>query len=87
MVLSIAGNGRVARARANRASSCQISLLSEAEDVWSRFQAAETTSQATVPTEPEAAQNLLALWEPRSRGELDKCCDPEPRPIGAEVLP
>ena len=56
---SLAGYGEVARARANRASSCQISLLREAEDVWSWFQAAETTSQAAVPTEPEAVQSLL----------------------------
>ena len=51
--------GGVVRARANRASSCQISLLHEAEDVWSWFQAADTTSQAAVSTEPEAAQGLL----------------------------
>ena len=29
--------------------------------MWSWFQAAETTSQAAVPTEPEAAQSLLGL--------------------------
>ena len=46
-------------ARANRASSCQISLLREAEDVWSWFAAAETTSQAAVPTDPKAAHTLL----------------------------
>ena len=56
---SLAGYGGVVRARANRASSCQISLLREAEDVWSWFQAADTTSQTAVPTEPEAAQSLL----------------------------
>ena len=49
----------VARARANRASSYKISLLREGEDVWSRFPATEITSQAAVPTEPEAAQGLL----------------------------
>ena len=43
----------------NRASSCQISLLREAEDVWSWFPAVDTTSQAAVPTEPEAVQSLL----------------------------
>ena len=37
--------------------------------MWSWFQAAETTSQAAVPTEPEAAQTLpgpmgsIGLWE------------------------
>ena len=56
---SLAGNGRFARARAPRASSGQISLLGEGEDAWSWFPAAETTSQAAVPTEPEAAQTFL----------------------------
>ena len=56
---SLAGYWWVARASANRASSCQISLLREGEDVWSWFQAAETTSKAAVPTEPEADQGLL----------------------------
>ena len=46
-------------ASAPRASSGQISLLREGEDVWSWFQAAETTSQAALPTDPEAAQTLL----------------------------
>ena len=55
----LAGSEGVARVRANRASSCQISLLREAEDVWSWFQAADTTSQVAVPTEQDAAQNLL----------------------------
>ena len=54
----VAGYGGVARANAPRASSGQISLPREAEDVWSWFQTAETTSQAAVPTEPEAAQTL-----------------------------
>ena len=56
---SLADSGGVARARANRASSCQISSLHEGEDVWSWFPAAETTSQAAVRKEPEAAQGLL----------------------------
>ena len=56
---SLAGYGGVARASANRASSVQISLLREGEDVCIWFHAAETTSQAAVPTEPEAAQTLL----------------------------
>ncbi len=59
MGLSLAGYGWVARASANRASSCHISLLREAEHVRSWFQAADTTSPAAVPTEPEAAQPLL----------------------------
>ena len=49
----------VARESAPRASSGQVSLPLEEEDVWSWFQAAETTSQAALPTEPEAAQSLL----------------------------
>ena len=44
----------VVRASAHRAFSGQISLLCEGEDIWSWFPAAETTSQAAVPTEPEA---------------------------------
>ena len=55
---SLAGSGGVARDSAHRASSGQISFLREGEDVGSRFPAAETTSQAAVPTEPEAAQTL-----------------------------
>ena len=49
----------VAGAYANKAFSCPISLLPEGEPVWSWFQAQETTSQAAVPTEPEAAQKVL----------------------------
>ena len=59
MAPSLASFGWVAMASAPRASSGQISLLHEGEDVWSWFQAAETISQAAVPTEPEAAQTLL----------------------------
>ena len=55
---SLAGYGWVARASVNKASSCEISLLREGEHVWSWFRAAETTSQAAVPTEPEAAQTF-----------------------------
>ena len=55
---SLAGSGGVDRASAHRASSGQISFLREGEDVWSWFPAAETTSQAAVPTEPEAAQTF-----------------------------
>ena len=56
---SLAGYGWVAMASAPRASSGQISLLQEGVEVWSWFQAAETTSQEEVPTEQEAAQTLL----------------------------
>ncbi|RXF27487.1 hypothetical protein EG857_14945 [Enterococcus faecalis] len=66
---SLAGYGWVARASAHRASSCQISLLREGEHVWSWFQAAETTSQAAVPTEPEAAQTLLGPMGSLGLGE------------------
>ena len=62
---SLAGYGGVPRASAHRASSGQISLLREGEDVWSWFPAAETTSQAAVPTEPEAGQTLLGPMESR----------------------
>ena len=43
----------------HKASTGQISLLREGEHVWSWFPAAETTSQAAVPKEPEAAHTLL----------------------------
>ena len=52
-----------------RASSGQISLLREGEDVWICFQAAETTSEAAVPMEPEAAQTLLGPMESQGLGE------------------
>ena len=52
-----------------KAFSCQISLLPEGEHVWSWFQAAETTSQAAVPTEPEAAQTLLGPMGSLGLGE------------------
>ena len=39
------------------------------KDVWSWFQAAEITSQAAVPTEPEAAQTLLGLMGRMGLGE------------------
>ena len=66
---SRAGYGLVARASAHRASSGKISLLCEGEDDWSWFPAAETTSQAAVPTEPEAAQPLLGPMGSRGLGE------------------
>ena len=56
---SLAGYGGVARVGARRVSSGKVSLLRIGEDVWSWFPAAETTSQAAVPTEPEAAQKVL----------------------------
>ena len=59
----------VARDSANRASPSQISLLREGEHVWSWFPAADTTSQAAVPTEPEAAQILLGPMGSRGLGE------------------
>ena len=58
---SLAGYGGVARVGACRVSSGKVSLLRIGEDVRSWFPAAETTSQTAVPTEPEAAQNLLGL--------------------------
>ena len=69
MGLSLAGYGWVARASANRASSCQISLLPEGEHVWSWFQAAETSRQAAVATEPEAAQTLIGPMKSIGVGE------------------
>ena len=69
VVPSLAGYGEVARASAHRASSGQISLLREGEDVWSWFPAAETTSQAAVPTEPEAVQTFLGPMGSRGLGE------------------
>ena len=66
---SLAGYGWVSKASAHKASSCQIRLLREGEDVFSWLQAAETTSQAPVPTEPEAAQTLLGPKESIGLGE------------------
>ena len=59
----------VAWASAHWAFSGKISLLPEGEDVWRWFPAAETTSQAAVPTEPEAAQTLLGPLGSRGLGE------------------
>ena len=59
----------VARANVNKALPFKIRLLREGEDVWSWFQAAETTSQAAVPTEAEAPQSLLALMGSLGLGE------------------
>ncbi|MVD59746.1 hypothetical protein D9R18_19685 [Proteus mirabilis] len=66
---SLACSAWVARACQKMDSSCQISLLGEGEDVWSWFLAAETTSQAAVPTEPEAAQTLLGPMGSLGLGE------------------
>ena len=86
MGASLAGYAWVARAGGNRASSGQISLLREGEDVWSCFPAVVTTRQAAVPTEPEAAQTLLGPMGSLGLGvERGKRCDPEPSRIGAEV--
>ena len=49
----------VAGAYANKAFSCPISLLPEGDPVWSWIHAQENTSEAAVPTEPEAAQKVL----------------------------
>ena len=65
----LAGYGGVASASANRASSVQISHLREGEDIWCSLQAPETTSQAAVPTEPEAAQTLLGPMGSLGLGE------------------
>ena len=59
----------VDRAMAHWAYSSQIILLCQGEDTWSWFPAAETTSQAAVPTEPEAAQTLLGPMGSRGLGE------------------
>ena len=69
MVPSLAGYGVVARASEHRASSGQISLIREGEYAWSWFPAAETTRQAAVPTEPEAAQTLLVPMGSLGLGE------------------
>ena len=69
MVPSLGGYGGVSRESAPRASSGQISLPREADDVWSWFQTAETTSQAAVPTEPEEAETLLGLMGSRGVGD------------------
>ena len=65
----LAGYGGVARATAPRASSGQISILRDGEDAWKWFPAVETTRQAAVPTEPEAAQTLLGPMGSRGLGE------------------
>ena len=66
---SLAGGGWGAGASAHKAFSDPIRLLREGEDVWSWFPAAETTSQAAVPTEPEAAQTLLGPMGSLGLGE------------------
>ena len=65
---SLAGNGGVARARANRASSCQISLVHEG-DVFEVGQPAGKSSQAAVPLEAEAAQSILGPMGSLGLGE------------------
>ena len=66
---SLAGVGWDAGASAHKAFSGPIRLLPEVEHVWNWFPAAETTSQAAVPTEPEAAQTLLGPMGSRGLGE------------------
>ena len=46
-----------------------ISLLHERKHVWTWVPAADTTSQATGPTEPGAAQTLLGPMGSRVLGE------------------
>ena len=69
MVPSLACYGWVTKASAHMASTGQISLLREGEDAWSLFPAAESSSQAAVPTEPEAAQTLLGPMGSLGLGE------------------
>ena len=66
---SLAGYGGVARAGARRVSSGNVSLLRIGEDVWSWFPAAETTSQAAVPMEPEVDKTILGPMGSLGLGE------------------
>ena len=59
----------VAGAGAQKAFSGPFHLLRKGEHIWSWFPAAETTSQAAVPTEPEAAQTLLGPMGSLGLGE------------------
>ena len=56
--------GGIAGACAQKPFSCQVLLLHEGEEVWSGFQAQDTTSKAAGPTETEAGQTVFALWRP-----------------------
>ena len=69
---SLAGYGWVTKASAHMASSGNISLLREGEDAWSWFPAAETTSKAAVPKEPEAALTLLGPIRSIGLGEIQQ---------------
>ena len=55
------GYGWVERASTLKACLCQISLLCSGQDALNWAPAAETTSQAAVPMDSEAAQTLLGL--------------------------
>ena len=66
---SLAGGIWGVGASAHKAFSGPIRLLPEVEHVWSWFPAEETTSQAAVPTEPEAAQTLLGPMGSLGLGE------------------
>ena len=66
---SLAGSGWLTGACANKAFSCQISLLPEGEHIWSWIQAPESTSLAAVPTEIETDQTLLGPKGNRGLGE------------------
>ena len=63
------GYGWVERASTIKAFLCQISLLCQGEDAWSWSPAAETTSQAAVAMEPEAAQTILGPMGSLGLGE------------------
>ena len=67
---SQAGSGRIAGFCAKKAFASHLLLVHEGEHFRSWFPAAETTSQAAVPTEPEAAQTLL-LQELESKQHSD----------------
>ena len=82
---SLAGYGWVARASAHRASSGQISLLGEGEHVWGWFRSAETTSQAAVPREAEAAQTRLGPMGAYGQVRTRQALRLGPSRIGEEV--
>ena len=66
---SLRGYGRFARASEHRASSGESSLRREGEHVWGWFRAADTTSQAAVPTETEAVKTFLGPMGSLGLGE------------------
>ena len=89
MVPSLGGSGWVAGACANKAFSCQISLVHEGDHVWSWLQAADTNSQAALPSPPpeqEAAQTLICPKGILGLCEIANCSLLEQRYFGAEVF-